>query len=240
MTSRLTSVTANIDARYFAVAARTNSGRATNRIGIATTINTLGPSFDSSDTLVLVCVPFEATQRLHAVGGADALTSRAIVAEADANLASLTYYFGSKEELVTESRIGSAGELLAPVVALLRSDTDPAAKMLEAVAVLNQILTEHRDDLAAYVGALAASPNNLAITATLQALHRDIAHLLAEVIDVQQSAGQLPSWISPAAMAQVIIAVVHGTVIASLVDPAHTDEAAIGAQFTQLLLGARI
>ena len=41
-------------------------------------------------------------------------------------------------------------------------------------------------------------------------------------------------------MAQLIVAVVHGTLLASVVDPGHTDEAAIGAQFAQLLLGARI
>ncbi len=40
-------------------------------------------------------------------------------------------------------------------------------------------------------------------------------------------------------MAQLIVAVVHGTLVASVVNPAHTDEAAIGAQFAQLLLGAR-
>ena len=181
----------------------------------------------------------EATQRLLATGGLDALTSRAIAAAADANLASITYYFGSKEQLVTESMIATARELLAPVVATLRSDRDPTTKMFESVVLLNQIVSEHRDDLTAYVQALAASPTNPSITAALQALHRDMAHLLGEQIDVQRSAGQLPSWVSPSAMAQLIVAVVHGTLVASVVDPGHTDEAAIAAQFSQLLLSAR-
>jgi AcrR family transcriptional regulator len=181
----------------------------------------------------------EATQRLLSSGGADALTSRAIAAAADVNLASITYYFGSKEELVTESMIATARDLLAPVVATLSSDGEPTTKMLESMVVMNRILNEHRDDLAAYVHAIAASPTNVSIAAALQALHRDMAQLVAEQIYVQRSAGQLPPWVSPPAMAQLILAVVHGTLVASVVDPVHTDETEIGTQFAQLLLQAR-
>ena len=181
----------------------------------------------------------EATKQLLAIRGAHALTSRAIASAADANLASITYYFGSKEQLVTESMIAAARDLLAPVVGLLSSDGEPIAKMLESVVLLNRILDQHRDDLAAYLQVLAASPTNPSIAGALQALHRDMARLLAEQINDQTTAGQLPSWVSPSAMAQLIVAVVHGTLVASIVDPSHTDEAAIGTQFAQLLVGAR-
>ena len=181
----------------------------------------------------------EATQQLLATAGAHALTSRAIASAADANLASITYYFGSKEQLVTESMIATARDLLAPVVLTLNSDGEPTVKMLESVVLLSRILDEHRDDLFAYLHVLAASPTNPSIAAALRALHRDMARVLAEEIDVQRAAGQLPSWISPTVMAQLILAVVHGTLVASVVDPGNVDEAAIGAQFAQLLLGAR-
>ena len=181
----------------------------------------------------------EATQQLLATRGADALTSRAIASAADANLASITYYFGSKEQLVTESMVATARELLAPVVATLSSNAEPTARMIESVVLLNRILDQHRDDLAAYLQVLAASPTNPSIAGALQALHRDMARLLAEQINDQRTAGQLPSWVSPTEMAQLIVAVVHGTLVASIVDPSHTDEAAIGAQFAQLLVGAR-
>ena len=181
----------------------------------------------------------EATQQLLATAGAHALTSRAIASAADANLASITYYFGSKEQLVTDSMIATARDLLAPVVLTLNSDGEPTVKMLESVVLLSRILDEHRDDLFAYLHVLAASPTNPSIAAALRALHRDMARVLAEEIDVQRAAGQLPSWISPTVMAQLILAVVHGTLVASVVDPGNVDEAAIGAQFAQLLLGAR-
>ncbi|MEP7047824.1 MAG: TetR/AcrR family transcriptional regulator [Ilumatobacteraceae bacterium] len=180
-----------------------------------------------------------ATQRLLAAGGVAALTSRAIADEARANLASITYYFGSKENLVTESMVASARELLAPVASTLRSDSEPTTKLLQSVTLLNRILDEHRNALGAYVQALAASPTNPSIAAALQTLHRDMSALLAEQIADQRSAGQLPVWVEPAAMAELIVAVVHGTLLAAVIDPRHTDEAAIASQFTQLLLGLR-
>ena len=167
------------------------------------------------------------------------MTSRAIASTAGANLASITYYFGSKEQLVTESMVAAARDLLAPVVKTLSSDGEATAKLIESVVLLNRILSEHRDDLAAYLQILAVSPTRPSIAAALQALHRDIAKLLTYQIAVQRASKELPSWVSPAAMAQLIVAVVHGTIVASVVDPGHTDEAAIGAQFAQLLLNAR-
>ena len=181
----------------------------------------------------------EATQRLVASQAPGRLTSRTIAAAADVNLASITYYFGSKEQLVTESMIATARDLLDPVVDTLRSSGEPTAKMLESVVLLNQILDEHRDDLSAYIQAIAASPTNPSIAAALQTLHRDMTQLMAEQIVTQQSVGQLPTWVSPTAMAQLIVAVVHGTLVASAVDPERTDEAAIGAQFAHLLMEAR-
>ena len=193
----------------------------------------------SADSAPMRGMLIEATNRLLATGGPAALTSRAIAAEADVNLASITYYFGSKKQLVTESMIAVARELLSPVVATLSSAGEPTTKMLEAVALLNRILDEHRDHLTAYVQALAAATTNPSIAAALQALHNDMAQVLAEQIRVQRMAGQLPSWILPAAMAQLIVAVMHGTLVASVIDPGRTDQVAIGAQFAQLLLGAR-
>lgn len=181
----------------------------------------------------------EATQRLLATEGAEALTSRAIASAADANLASITYYFGSKEQLVTESLVSAARELLAPVVATLSSDREPTTKLLDCVVLLNRILDEHRDYLAAYVQALAASPANPSIAATPRSLLSDMTELLSDEISVQRSGGQLPAWVSPEAMAQLIVAVMHGTLLSSLIDPGHTDQMAIGTQFAQLLLGAR-
>jgi len=95
------------------------------------------------------------------------------------------------------------------------------------------------DDLTAYIQAIVASSTSPSIASALRALHRDMTQLISEQIATQQSVGQLPTWISPTAMAQLIVAVVHGTLVVSVVDPERTDEAAIGAQFAHLLLEVR-
>jgi len=181
----------------------------------------------------------DATQRLLASGSAESLTSRAIAARAGANLAAITYYFGSKEQLVTESMIAGAREMLAPVVATLRSDVDPIVKMLNAVALLNQMLSERRSDATIYLQTLAAAATNPAIAASVQGLLDETAHLLAEQIESQRDSGQLAPWVAPEPMARLIIAVVHGTFLGAMVAPERTDEAAIAGQFTRLLLATR-
>ena len=77
----------------------------------------------------------EATQQLLANGGVAALTSRSIASTADANLASITYYFGSKAQLVTES-----------------------------ILLLRRILSDHRDDLSAYLQIIAIAPTSPSIS----------------------------------------------------------------------------
>lgn len=54
--------------------------------------------------------------------GTAAATSRAISARAGENLAAITYYFGSKDELVSEALIRHARTLIEPVVTELTSD----------------------------------------------------------------------------------------------------------------------
>ncbi len=182
----------------------------------------------------------EATQGLLASEGPDALTSRAIADSAGANLASITYYFGSKEHLVAEAMISLARTLIEPVVDhLARRDVDAVENLLGATQLLYRILDEHRSQLPGYVHSLAAATASDEVRSDIQTLHRSLVTVLAESIADQQQAGLLPDWISAEPMSQLIVAVVNGIVIAATVDPDRTDEVAIGTQFAQLLLAAR-
>lgn len=122
---------------------------------------------------------------------------------------------------------------------MLRSDLEPAEKLTRTITLLHQILRSEREPVLAYVQALAAAPSDTSIALQLQILHRDIAAMLTEQIKVQQDGGQLPDWLAPAAMAQLIIAVVHGTIVAAAVDPDHTDVTAVSSQLALLLIAAR-
>lgn len=181
-----------------------------------------------------------AAQRLLMADGPEGLTSRSIADEAEANLASITYYFGSKDQLVAEAMIAVARDLIEPVVAQLsNSDGDPVTNLLTTAQLLYRVLAENRDQLPGYVHALAAASNDDRIGDGIQKLHHCLRVVLAESIAGQRELGLLPAWVDPEAMAQLILAVGNGVVIAKVTDPDRTDEVAIGTQFAQLLIAAR-
>ncbi|MDD9372426.1 MAG: TetR family transcriptional regulator, partial [Acidimicrobiales bacterium] len=82
----------------------------------------------------------EAAGELIAERGVNAATSRAITERAGENLASITYYFGSKDILVSEALVREARALLHPVVHLLGGDGEPAGKLVAAVQLLTRIV----------------------------------------------------------------------------------------------------
>jgi len=181
-----------------------------------------------------------ATRRLLVAQGPERLTSRAIAQVAEANLASITYYFGSKDNLVAEAMVGVARELIEPVVVQLEShDTEPVTNLLNAVQLLYRIFNENRSQLPGYIHTLASATNDGPARAEIQALHHRLGTVLATAIAEQQQQALLPTWIEPEPMAQLIVAAVNGVVIAAATNPDTIDETAIGAQLAQLLLSVR-
>ena len=68
-------------------------------------------------------------------------TSREITAAAGANLAAITYHFGSKDELLAEALFGELERRVAPALAAFGDDPDPdgggaTGQMLRAVQLL--------------------------------------------------------------------------------------------------------
>lgn len=181
----------------------------------------------------------EATQRLLSTSSSTPVTSRAIADAAAANLGAITYYFGSKDDLVAESMLQLAHSLLEPVIEVLAAAGDPVAKMMEAVTMLNATIAEHRAEASAYVQVLAAGTSGAPIAGELRALLRAVEDLLADQIEIQQHAGALPAWIAAVPMAQMIVALAHGTLVLDALEPERVDHIAVSAQFVQLLLAAR-
>jgi AcrR family transcriptional regulator len=85
------------------------------------------------------------------------VTARAIAAESGANLASIAYHFGSKDNLVTEAVIEGLDRWLGEIEAALRelASREPAERLRRAAEVIET--TRHRNaGLAAnFLGALA-------------------------------------------------------------------------------------
>jgi AcrR family transcriptional regulator len=180
-----------------------------------------------------------AAGELLADGGLAAATSRAIAARAGENLGSITYYFGSKDALVSEALIGQARSLLRPVLDELAGDRPPADKLLAAVGLLTSVVAERRDQLASYVECLAQSQHDPGLAAGVRSLSRDLRRHLAAEMTRLRAGGQIPAWVDPEAMAGLIVALATGVVAEAVVDPDGTDPAAIGGQFAALLLAAR-
>jgi AcrR family transcriptional regulator len=168
--------------------------------------------------------------------GTAAATSRAISARAGENLGAITYYFGSKDELVSEALIRQARTLIEPVVTELTSDRPPLEKLARAVDMLTTLFGDHRDQLAGYLSCLAQSAHQARLGAAVRGLSRELRRRLAEEMRSQQSRGLVPEWVQPEAMAALIVALVNGVVADAVVDPKQTDPRAIGQQFAGLLV----
>jgi AcrR family transcriptional regulator len=168
--------------------------------------------------------------------GTAATTSRAISARAGENLAAITYYFGSKDELVSEALIRQARTLIEPVVTELTSDRPQLEKLARAVDMLTTLFGDHRDQLAGYLSCLAQSAHQARLGAAVRGLSRELRRRLAEEMRSQQSRGLVPEWVQPEAMAALIVALVNGVVAGAVVDPEQSDPRAIGQQFAGLLV----
>lgn len=181
----------------------------------------------------------EAARRCVGVRGLAATTSRDICREAGANLASITYHFGSKDRLVAEALLEGFRAWLAPTLAVLAGPGDPPTRTLAAVQTLLGTFEEHRDAAAVYLQGLAHAPAAGALRDGIVELWRDLRQLLAADMRAQLDAGELGAWVDPDAMAAVLVAVANGLVVATTVEPDGPPLAATAAQFASLLIAAR-
>ena len=87
----------------------------------------------------------DATRQCVRSRGLARTTSRDITGAADANLAAITYHFGSKDELVAEALLAGLREWLDPALIALTESDDPATGMLTALQTLITTFDQHRD-----------------------------------------------------------------------------------------------
>jgi AcrR family transcriptional regulator len=180
-----------------------------------------------------------ATRACIARKGLAATTSRDITAEAGANLQAITYHFGSKDRLVADALLEGMRTSLAPTIAVLAGDGDPAARTVAAVQSLLATFEEQRADAAAYLQAIAHAPAADPLREGVVALWGELRALLASDVRAMQATGELGAWVDPEAMAAVLVAVANGFVVQAIVDPTGPSLATLAAQFANLLLAAR-
>jgi len=112
------------------------------------------------------------------------VTARAIAEESGANLASISYHFGSKDNLVTEAVIAGLDRWLGEVAGGLSELTsqEPAARYRRAGEVIETSRRRHTGLAKNFVGALAKAQHDPRVRELLAAgfgrTRRDVASLL--------------------------------------------------------------
>ena len=115
---------------------------------------------------------------------AERITARAIAEESGANLASITYHFGSKDDLVTEAVIAGLDRWLAEIARGLGdvASQTPADRFRRATEVVEDTRQRHAGLARNFIGALAKAQHNPRIRDMLATgFHRsrpDVASLL--------------------------------------------------------------
>jgi AcrR family transcriptional regulator len=181
----------------------------------------------------------EATRRCIATKGLAATTSRDITAAAGANLAAITYHFGSKDRLVADALLETLRARLAPALDALAGEGEPGARMARAVQLLVAAFEEHRDDAPVFLEAFVQAPHLAAVGDGVRGLLADLRGALAADMRRMRRRGELPRWVDPEAMAGVLVAVANGIVVQVVVDADAPPVTAMAAQFAHLLLAAR-
>ena len=131
----------------------------------------------------------DATRRCIAGQGLAATTSRDISAGAEANLAAITYHFGSKDELVAEALLEALRDWLRPALDVLGGGGDPAARTMVAIQTLTSTFAQHRDEAPAYLQALVEAHRIPPLRDGVARLWADLRALLAAHITEMQGRG---------------------------------------------------
>jgi AcrR family transcriptional regulator len=144
---------------------------------------------------------------------AERITARAIAQESGANLASIAYHFGSKDDLVTEAAIEGLDRWLLEVEDLgdLASQ-EPATRFRRAAEVIEATRRRHAGLARNYVAALAKGQHEPRIRDRLAKGFRDARPNVATLLGLgSDRAGD--------DAAGLVLAMFHGLLIQMLLDP---------------------
>jgi AcrR family transcriptional regulator len=142
------------------------------------------------------------------------VTARAIATESGANLASIAYHFGSKDELVTEAAIDGLDRWLDEIARALGDleAQDPVTRFRRATEVVEETRQRHSGLARNYVAALAKAQHEPRIRTRLAEGFRDARPNVAALLGLgEDQAGE--------DAAGLALAMFHGLLYQVLLDP---------------------
>jgi AcrR family transcriptional regulator len=142
------------------------------------------------------------------------VTARAIAEASGANLASIAYHFGSKDELVTEAVITGLDRWLAEVARRLDAleAHDPAERLRLGFEAIEATRREHEALARTFLAALARAQHDDRVRARLAAGFRRTRPAVAAVLGL----GGEPADVDAAAL---VLALFDGLLFQTLLDP---------------------
>jgi AcrR family transcriptional regulator len=149
------------------------------------------------------------------------VTARAIAKESGANIASITYHFGSKDELVTAAVIEGLDRWLADIAASFSElgSQEPALRLRRAFEAIEATRERHEGLARNFVGALAQAPHEPRIRELLAGGFHRTRPAVASILGLGK--GQ-----SAEDAAGLLLAMFDGLLIQTLLDPGLAIEGA--------------
>jgi AcrR family transcriptional regulator len=142
------------------------------------------------------------------------VTARAIAGASGANLASIAYHFGSKDELVTEAVIAGLDRWLAEVARRLDAldAPDPAARLRRAWETIDATRRDHEALATTFLAALARAQHDERVRARLAAGFRRTRPAVAALLGLGEDQAGVDA-------AGLVLAQFDGLLFQSLLDP---------------------
>jgi AcrR family transcriptional regulator len=150
---------------------------------------------------------------------AERITARAIADESGANLASIGYHFGSKDELVTAAAVEGLDRWLVEIERTLGDlqSTTSAERFRRASTVIEETRRRHTGLAQTFFAAVAKAPHDARVREQLVEGFRRTRPAVAELLDLGQDQTGLDA-------AGLALAQFYGLLLQALLDPSLAIE----------------
>lgn len=163
----------------------------------------------------------EAAKQLVAERGYAGTSVRDLAAASGANLAAVSYHFGSREALLNQALQESFLEWTDRVARVARTEPDagPPAQMLASLRALLEEFPENQPLFAAFLEGLLQARRSPALHGQLAGHYAEQRQRVGEILTAGQGDREIPARMVEV-LASLMIAVADGLLLQSLLDPA--------------------
>jgi AcrR family transcriptional regulator len=184
----------------------------------------------------------DATLRLVAAQGADAVRLRDVARESGVSVGSLQYYFDSRDQLIREAFDQHAREVVALVTLAGDVSATPRAR-LHAVLEAATLRPDLRGSSALWMEFVTAGLHDEQLRALLENAYEAWRDMLADVVRAGTETGEFRPLLPPETVVACLVALIDGFELAVAIDVADATPAAIVGKLkdaaTALLTGQR-